>query len=231
MTRNLKALGLALVAVFAMSAFIASAAQASPVVTTTNNGTTLKTKSIGVQKFIVNPGAENESKLECSELTGDATVNNGASSITLGEIVYEEDCTAHVGEQTLPVIVDMNGCHYTLHGGEAEGTHHFVNGLLDITGCTGTGPTITIKNATTTATLCTYTVWATNNLSPITATNTTNASGADDIDVVANGVTVDTTKSQGLLCPQATNSHAFYYGEITVTATASGSATDVTLSE
>ncbi len=160
MTRNLKALGLALVAVFAMSAFIASAAQASPVVTIEDEAT-LTTESIGVQEFIVNPGAENESELKCNKLTGDATVNNGDPSITLGEIVYEEDCTAKVGSQTLPVIVDMNDCHYTLGGGKEEGTHHFVEGELDITGCTGTGPTITIRNEGNTATVCTYTVWAT----------------------------------------------------------------------
>ncbi len=145
MTRNLKALGLALVAVFAMSAFIASAAQASPVVTVEKEAT-LTTESIGRQQFVFNPGAENEETLECAELTGDATVNNGDTSITLQELVYEEDCTVRVGSQTLPVIFDMNGCHYTFHGGEEDGTHHFVNGLLDITGCTGTGPTLTVRN-------------------------------------------------------------------------------------
>ena len=106
MTRNLKALGLALVAVFAMSAVVASAAQAFTEVEVEGGGSaTITAVTPSTQVFQTEIG-----KLRCSEVHGEAAVSNGASSVTAENISYA-NCAALF---TFPVTVDFpSTCHYT----------------------------------------------------------------------------------------------------------------------
>jgi hypothetical protein len=116
MTRNLKALGVALVAVFAMAAMAASAASAVQV----DHFTSLEAKTIvtGVShdnKFTVTPSTS----FECTTSKFYGTFLNGATEAT-AEPVYEgiknetphtnPKCTASIGQ----VTVHMNGCDYNL---------------------------------------------------------------------------------------------------------------------
>jgi hypothetical protein len=115
MIRNLKALGLALVAVFAMSAVAASAASAQNGIFTSDGPATL----IGTQTgaAVENSLTAFGKKLMCKNatytghkvnVTPHEAIPNGATEITL---------TPHYGVcelETFPATVDMNGCDYDL---------------------------------------------------------------------------------------------------------------------
>lgn len=113
MTRNLKALGLALVAVFAMSAVVASAASAQDKFTTANgNPAYLHGEQVG-------PIAENqfginhtENLVHCENATFESTgtVANGAEKAVVHPTYT--GCTSPFGEAT----VDTTGCDYVLTG-------------------------------------------------------------------------------------------------------------------
>jgi hypothetical protein len=124
MIRKLKALGLALVAVFAMSAIVATAAQATAgTLTTFPAGKTVKvtaaqTAKIGAEahEFVltdheVEPGKFANTKCETAQFHGVGTYTTGATTITV-EPTYKE-CTAF-GQ---PATITTTGCDYLLHTG------------------------------------------------------------------------------------------------------------------
>jgi hypothetical protein len=121
MIRNLKALGLALVAVFAMSAVAASGAQAAHFAwaegTTTLNGSA-EANAGGIQKFTTSVGT-----FECNSVTASASVSGLTSeTVTTNSITYNnsgsaDECPASLGT----AHISMNGCNYKFHAGATVG--------------------------------------------------------------------------------------------------------------
>ena len=117
MTRNLKALGVALAAVFAMSAVAASSAMAVDHFTTPGGIATILTGISEDNVFkITSPNAE----FQCKTSRYKATVVSQPTVATV-EPVYEGTvgktdtghCTASIGEK---LTIDMNGCDYDFTG-------------------------------------------------------------------------------------------------------------------
>ncbi len=123
MTRNLKALGLALVAVLAMTAFAASAAQAtSPAEVTAEGG---QATIDGLQEGELTVFTRGARTVTCETADLHADVTNGAGSITA--FPTYEDCHANLG---LPATVTMNDCHFNFSLTEnSGGTFTAVSGL------------------------------------------------------------------------------------------------------
>jgi hypothetical protein len=121
MIRNLKALGLALVAVFAMSALTASAASANNDVFTVGTGGTTSANMTGVShsdEFFITPDG---ASFNCTTSRFAATATNNGTSATVEAEYFgtpnvahtaTEHCEGSIGE----VDIDMNGCHYKLTG-------------------------------------------------------------------------------------------------------------------
>jgi hypothetical protein len=104
MTR-FKSIGLALVAVFAMSAVVASAASAQKITTLGQTNVTL-TGSGGEQKFTA--GA---AEVKCTGVTGTTTgVQNEQAEVTVAPVYT--GCTLTEAGVVSPAIVHMNGCAY-----------------------------------------------------------------------------------------------------------------------
>ncbi|HEV2790640.1 MAG TPA: hypothetical protein VGV69_05010 [Solirubrobacterales bacterium] len=105
MTRKFKALGLALVAVFAMSAVVASAASA----------TEFTSASSPVEFHGVQPKAEphvftsDGYKTECGIATFSGKATTPTTTVTAS--AFYDECTAF----TLPANITMNGCDYLFH--------------------------------------------------------------------------------------------------------------------
>ena len=124
MIRNLKALGLSLVAVFAMSALGASSASAVDVVTTGVSPALLT----GVGHNHVFSAHDGTPKFECTTSKFAATVKNGDSEITAdvsynGTVSFNGDpetqtktSTTHCNASSGTATIDMNGCGYILTG-------------------------------------------------------------------------------------------------------------------
>ncbi len=119
MTRNLRMLGLALIAVFALSAMAAAAAQATPLFTAAKYNASIHATT--EQKI----GAESEyfesigRKFECEivHYTGTATSDSSTLSITpdYTDSTQGGNCKA---AQTLSVTVTENGCTFLFHAQE-----------------------------------------------------------------------------------------------------------------
>jgi hypothetical protein len=143
MTRNLKALGLALGVVFAMSAVAAQAAVATEGTFSWAGGTAKLTAETDeaapsqVFTFTTKYGANVSAT--CNEVHAEAEVSGtGSSEVTAKEVVYsdsgipnESECTGHLGEVEESAEVRLNGCDYRFHAGttlapapmgETEGT-------------------------------------------------------------------------------------------------------------
>jgi len=121
MYRNLKALGLALVAVFAMSAIAASAAQAQPTLTSEVSPVTL-TGSGG--------GYESGEKLhafgqsvECEGSTFHTALTATPATEIVAEATYGPECRTAV--QHLPATVTMNGCTYRFYNLKFVAAGHY----------------------------------------------------------------------------------------------------------
>ena len=107
MIRNLKALGLALVAVFAMSAVAASAASATSTFTTDSDNTTLTATALGNQVFTAGG-----SSVSCKEVSIDNTTTGTTATSITAEPTYSGDCTITVEGSTFEAKVDPEGCAY-----------------------------------------------------------------------------------------------------------------------
>jgi hypothetical protein len=124
MIRNLKALGLALVAVFALSAVVASAASAQNGILTSTGPVTL----IGTQTGTANQLSAFGGTTTCSNTTTKYTghkynvtphtfIPNNSSTFTVTP--HYMGCTSKIGAAIFPTTIDMNGCDYDFH---LEGT-------------------------------------------------------------------------------------------------------------
>ncbi len=127
MTRNLKMLGLALIAVFALSAMAAAAAQATPLFTATSYNAsihaTTEQKIGGESEYFESIGR----KVECeiAHFTGTATANSSTLSITPDYTDHTQGGNCKAG-QTLTATVTENGCSYLFHTKEKTATDYDV---------------------------------------------------------------------------------------------------------
>jgi len=118
MIRNLKVLGLALAAVFAMSAVAAAAASAQNGMVTAESAVTLT--GVNTPEGGSNTLTSETGNVKCPEVlytgheVGSTTngVTSGSSDITITP--HYKKCTGPFG---LPTTVDMNGCDYVFHIG------------------------------------------------------------------------------------------------------------------
>jgi len=220
MNRNLKVLGLALVAVFAMTAVLASAAQAQVKATVGASsailtGEVIEHPTIGKSQTFTLSGGQ---KLSCEEVKATGTVTNGATSITASP-EYSK-CTAKIGSEFHLVTVTMNGCDYNFHGGvEVAGGTTFEKVEVDLVCPVGKEVEIHVyKNATSEVSegeLCTYKVAGfTNN----NGNETHNVAGSpNDITITTTAKGIATTRTGSLLCGAASTT-AEYTGSTTVRA-------------
>lgn len=217
MTRNLKALGLALVAAFALSAVVASGASAATSFTSGSDSTILTSKAIGNQVF-----STGESTVSCEEVTTDNTTTGTSATEITAEPTYSGNCKITIGSLgTLNATIDMNGCHYLFtigtevhilcpEGKQIEVTATILGTprkCLDIHAQTPTSPVVHYINATNAAT------------------------GKMDVEVesTVEGITYEKTGS----CAFGTieGNDANYKGKVTITGeTGTGAAVDVTVS-
>jgi hypothetical protein len=132
MIRTFKALGLALIAILAMSAFMASAAQAVQGKFTNTHAKNLTatqddekegklTTETGVQKLTMTSGV-----LSCDEFHADITglaVTSELTEITAQNIKYNDTgLTTCKGPFSTKPTIEMNGCDYLFTAGERLGT-------------------------------------------------------------------------------------------------------------
>jgi hypothetical protein len=193
MTRSIKTLGLALVAVLAMGALVASAAQAAPTLEIEGGGEAeLMGTQVGTQVFSVDG-----SSVEC-EVANFEPVGQTTSGATWGRLhpVYSE-CTAFgfVG-----ATVTTTGCDYeamaTGTATEIGGMKNYASGEIKVV-CE-TGKTITISGGGCKATVGSQTI-----SSGIEFTNTAHETAPKmDVDIITHEAPVATTKTEdGIFCP------------------------------
>src|ERR1041384_5765759 len=118
MIRNLKILGLALVASLAVGALGASAASATDLFTTENGESVLLTGTSHNGRFTITAGSN--LLFECTTSSFAGTAQNGASEVTVepsytGKVnatPHGSSCSSSIGDFTF----DQEGCHYTFTG-------------------------------------------------------------------------------------------------------------------
>ncbi len=144
MIRNLKALGLALVAVFAIGAITASAALAVEDHFTTSQTSALMTGTSTNNKFEITGGPS----FECTTSQFTATGVNNSTEVTvdpsytgrIGETPHGTKCT---GSPIGNVTIDMNSCDYDLTGKTTGSDGGLTDATISVT-CTTAGDHIVI---------------------------------------------------------------------------------------
>ena len=197
MTRNLKVLGLAFVAVLAMSAVVANAASAANFVASKYPATFTGSNTKGTEKFHTEAGdVECDSHFEGTE--------SGASSTATAHPTYT-NCEAFLG---LSATVDTTGCNYVFH-------------LTSTTAATTDVECAEGKVITVTAGTCKLTIGAQTGL-----TSTALAASGGKITVSPNVSSIKYTVTQdGFLCPfggTGSKTDGTYTGSVTIANTASG---------
>lgn len=137
MTRNLKALGLALVALFAISAVVASVASAQNGRITSTGPVTLDATEIVGQ---VNAGTAFGGETKCpgsigtGHEVGSTTkgVPSGAETITITPDFNQAACVAILSGTTHKMTVTMNGCDSVIRIGSTTGVADTYSGTGDI---------------------------------------------------------------------------------------------------
>lgn len=222
MTRNLKAFGLTLVAVFAMSAVAASAAQAEEteqqgLFTAAEYPATLTgTEPVQNEFHIPKLGS-----LTCPGSTFSGTLAAASSTAKITPS-YPTECHTKVGVLKFPTHVTLNGCYYTFHVGITKpgGTKDQYTGSVDLK-CPEEKDVIihvyenktkTEKNEST----CTYTIKPKDNLTSVTY-ETTTAASPEDIDVTGT-VKVPYSESTGHTVCGPTEGEAEYTVNVTLKA-------------
>jgi hypothetical protein len=236
MTRNLKALGLALVAVFAFAAITSSAAQATPQFTgyetpsETHVHTIIKGTTENVEPFSETL-TTNVGKVHC-HVTYEATSLTGIDTeLTVKPISFKtpgtsgEGCLATAGGAEFKADVSANSCDYVVHSGKKLKADEYT-GTIDVK-CNTAGDFIDIKitKSGTEETKCTTKFPAQEGLThaifrnerkPVGETHTT----AEVTISKANGKGLTYITEGGLLnCGQANGEHkeeGVYEGKITL---------------
>jgi hypothetical protein len=215
MTRNLKVLGLALVAALAMSAVAASAASATPFEFHSEASSTVLTGSQeGTDVFTTDAGT-----VSCGEANYIGS-QSAATTTTVSVLPTYSNCTAF-GFISVPIVV--NGCEYLFHAGTASTTGeppvtHY-EGTADVV-CPA-GKVIEVK-----APGCTVTVGSQTGLQKVTYTNK-EGGGFEDVTVDVNMTGIKYEEHNKGLFPTCANntvpkSNGTYTGAATVTGDAGG---------
>lgn len=221
MKRNLKMLGLALVAVFALSAVAASAASADLFHTAKANATITST-ALSNQKFQYE---EEGATVECTAVHGDGslagTITNDAVAQTATAVTFAPVYTGC----TIPAIsgssVDVNfhSCDYlfTITPSETKGETHVK--------CSTPGDAITLTVTLSGSSICTFHIGEQTPAGESDYTNGTSG-GHKDVTVKPTQTGIHATKTNdngfGFLCGAASSTTGTYTGEVTVTADESG---------
>jgi hypothetical protein len=137
MIRNLKVLGLALVALFAFSSMAASAAFAANGLLTSDGPATLDATEISGQ---LNVGTMFGGQTQCPGSVGTghevgSTTNgvpSGSSNITVTPDLNQANCVAVISGTNHKMTVTMNGCDSVVHIGETNGEADTYKGTGDI---------------------------------------------------------------------------------------------------
>ena len=244
MIRNLKALGLALVAMFAMSAVAASVASAE----TTNPG--LFTAKVGATE-LAKIDAEQEGTnlftlnglaLTCGTVTlsGNPVKTKAAApdevettlkgpeftDVTLSPIFGPNNCHVVIAGLTKTITITTNGCAFVLDSKTTVTKTGFDNTALTTVECP-TGKKIEIhvysEKAGEVSTTCTYDIEAiaANTTVPgITLTNKINTpASADDITADINVFITINNTIKSAVCGQNAIEKTTYHGEVTIQAT------------
>lgn len=189
--RNLRKLGLVLMAVMALGAVVASAAQAESQFTATEYPATIT----GHQEGEVNRLVVGGITVECEVATFHGTLAGASSSLTVTPDYT--GCETSLGTEA---TIDTAGCDYLFHAGAAvEGSNHdSYEGSVDVSCETG-------KEIRVTAGFCNVDVAAQSINSGITYTNLTNAEPTEDVTVDVNS-TVAVKGTNVFLCPSSVTS-------------------------
>jgi hypothetical protein len=209
MMRNLKVLGLALVAVFAMSAVAASMASADTLKSEPSQTVTLKGSQEENDVFGITAG-----NTSCKQVTYTATTPTPTSSVAATP-AYPEKTTG--GEQNctslgFPAKIELNGCSYKFAIGAAT------TGTLDVV-CP-VGKEITVVASSGGVTKCIIHVPAQTALGTITYTNV-GAGTTREVTVSAKITTLkySHTAGEGLgKCTAGTGTTGTYTGKAVITA-------------
>lgn len=232
MTRNLKALGLALVVALALGAIGAQGASAHNF-TSSVEPTVLTGEAESPQVFTATSGLE----VSCSVATFEGTVKTKSEDIVTVHPKYSS-CTSSLGAAT----VHTNGCNYKFGSDTTQATGHSASSLhapvslecesthiIEIT-APGCNISFAEKHSTTAVN---------QSLHGVTYTNLNSHSGKKAVTVNATVRTIKYNATAGSLCglaghPAATYSNGTYSGQATVTGYAesgfsSGSTTNGTV--
>jgi hypothetical protein len=220
MTRKLKALGLALVAVFATSALVASAAQAEEFTgydqsTGTHTETVIHGVQEGSHSFTAGSGF---GSITCTTATFAGNSPTGTSTELTITPTYS-GCSDSFGRT---VDVTMEGCDYkfTTPTFVSSGTY---SGLVDLACPTGHSVTVHVTSGGTS--VCTVTIHAQTGLGSNHYTN--KAGNPDDVTVTTDITNLHTTTEGGFFnCGVSNGEHTdgSYVGNTTVTGETTGGA-------
>jgi len=209
MIRNLKAMGLALVAVLALGAVVASSASASTF-EAESYPVTLTGSQIGTDVFTTNAGT-----VSCTNATYHGS--SSAASSTVEVAPTYSGCTAF-GFINTPI--DVNGCKYLFHSGAKNSADNYA-GTVDIV-CPKVeteGGTIHNTSIVVTGAGCTVTIGSQSGLSGITFVDNTTASPKKDVTTkIAISQKIAYTVDAGCSTTKAGSfTNGSYTGEATVT--------------
>jgi hypothetical protein len=234
MIRNLKVMGLALVAVFAFAAMSASAASAQNGKLTSTGPVTLDgTEIAGATNSFTAFGAE--VKCPGSTITGHKynvtpheLIPSGAETATLTPDIIQPNCVAIEGGTTHKATVTMNGCDYVLHIGETD-TSKPDTYKTTVTVVCPAGKSIIVdvyfSASNENLKVCEITVGPQTPSGPPTLTDETNGH------LTLNGTYTEIHASRSGVCGNSSEEHAQFHANFTITGTnAAGESTSISLS-
>jgi len=211
MNRNLKALGAALLAVFATAAVLASGAQGQTLKVTVNpspawlTAEVISHPEIGKVETLKLAGGQT---LSCEETSSVATVKNGDTSITV--VPTFKKCTAVIGTESHLVTVTMNDCDFLLHDMTTETPNSTTfTALVDLVCPVGKQVEIHIYKSATgeTEELCTYKIASFTNKGGNVIHNV--AGEHNDLTITHTLTEIPTTRTGSLLCGGASSNLTF----------------------
>jgi hypothetical protein len=219
MIRNLKVLGVAFIAVSALSAAVASAALAQQGMLTSDGPVTLKGTPTGIGSANQFEGFGGFVRCPGSVLTGHkynvtphTFVEPGASKFTLTPDFV--NCTTTLGSlENAPTTIDMNGCDYQVEIGETSGGEGEYTGFGSVVCSPGVEVQMTVFSSSAhSLRLCTLST-SNSGSGGGKVTNTT-TEGVDDLDI--SGTIVGLTVKKSGLCGSATDTEARLKGDATI---------------
>lgn len=233
MIRNIKVLGLALVAVFAFSAVAASAASAANGTLTSTGPVTLDGTEIAGQ---LNALTEDGKTVECpgSTITGHKynvtpheLIPSGAQTITLTPDYNQATCVAIEPGVTRKATVTQNGCDYVLHLEETNGETDTYSSKVDIVCAAGQSILVHVYFSSSNENLevCTITVGPQTGLTGAKVTDTTTG------DLTVHGTLTGIHATRSGVCGSASTTEDEFHINATVKGTNNlGEPTSISLS-